>query len=89
MQTKEGLVHCGDNEGFGNIDEEDPIEMMNKKEEREKRKKKPKKPTAILVEEAREGEAEQTNCSDTSQELEAEQSPAQGIFEASFIAGII
>ena len=81
IPTEEGLVHGADDEEFGSIDEEDPIEMMNKKEEREKRKKRPKKPTVFLMEEAHEGEVEQPNCSDTSQELEAEQSPAQGIFE--------
>ena len=38
-------------QGFGMIDEEDPIKMMTRKSEREKRKKKAKKPMILMTEE--------------------------------------
>ena len=79
IPTKEGLVHGIDDEEFGSIDEDDPIEMMNKKEEKEKRRKRLKKPTGVMLKADDEGEANQTIFSDTSQELEAAQSPGQGI----------
>ena len=40
-----------EDQGFGNIDEEDPIEMMTRKLEREKRKKKAKKPMSLMTKE--------------------------------------
>jgi Mg2+/Co2+ transporter CorB len=39
-----------DNQGYGIIDKEDPIEMMTRKLEREKRRKKAKKPTSLIIE---------------------------------------
>ena len=82
LDSNSDVLFTVDDEGFGSIDEEDPIEMMNKKEEREKRKKRPKKPMALLK--AHKREAEQTNCLDPRQEQETAQSPGQGIFETSF-----
>jgi hypothetical protein len=39
-----------DNQGYGIIEEEDPIEMMTRKLEREKRREKAKKPISLMME---------------------------------------
>ena len=48
-----------DNQGYGIIEEDDPIEMMTKKLEREKRRKKAKKPISLMTEQ---GGQESKDC---------------------------
>ena len=66
-----------DNQGYGIIDEEDPIVMMTRKLEREKRRKKAKKPTSLMMER---GDQESKDCiKDVQGEVQVLQS-AQGMF---------
>lgn len=66
-------------DGFGEIDEEDPIRMMTRKSEREKRKKKAKKPMSLMMKETNQ-DTNKRDCLEVDQGKFQESQPVQGNF---------
>jgi hypothetical protein len=73
-----------ENQGFGMIDEEDPIKMMTRKSEREKRKKKAKKPMILMTEENDQDTNERGHLGVDQGQLQVLQS-VQGIYSYCFL----
>lgn len=73
-----------ENQGFGMIDEEDPIKMMTRKSEREKRKKKAKKPMILMTEENDQDTNERGHLGVDQGQLHVLQS-VQGIYSYCFL----
>jgi hypothetical protein len=73
-----------ENQGFGMINEEDPIKMMTRKSEREKRKKKAKKPMILMTEENDQDTNEGGHLGVDQGELQVLQS-VQGIYSYCFL----
>jgi hypothetical protein len=68
-----------DNQGYGIIDEEDPIKMMTRKSETEKRRIKAKKPISLVMERGNQG-SNGKDCVKVVQEAVQVLQSVQGIF---------